>query len=275
MTWNNACEPGRPTRADEDWHASLDAIVVLNLDRRPDRMASFMQAWAHLIPGEKLHRLPATDGRALSGYGQKPWFRGRKRDATWAGRAGCALSHARALRLAQEKGWQRILILEDDAVPTDAFDGSAIARALGARTWDVLYLGAAEARPQPGRRGSEVIPIRGALDAHAYVIGARARDWAARQLPVEADIWDWIAGERALDRWYCRELGTRFSIGAFRTRQVGQRDDLSDITLRAAGYGCDDLLSYDERSRLSQTFSDIYDRTMRGPAPMLKRLVGF
>ncbi|KQS56256.1 hypothetical protein ASG17_09610 [Brevundimonas sp. Leaf363] len=238
-------------------------------------MASFMQVWAHLIPGEKLHRLSATDGRALSGFGQRPWFRGRKRDATWAGRAGCALSHARALRLAQEKGWEKILILEDDAVPTDAFDGEGVARALGTRMWDVLYLGAAEARHQSGRRSSDVIPIRGALDAHAYVMGARARDWAARQLPVEANIWDWIAGERALDRWYCRELGTGFSIGAFRTRQVAQRDDISDITMRVAGYGGDDLLSYDGRSRLSQHASDIYDRTMRGPTPILKRLVGF
>src|SRR5687768_5014284 len=93
----------------------IDGVFVVNLDQRPDRWTEFQAAAQSIIPAEKLHRLSACVGRDLSGFGQRPWFRGGKRDNTWAGRAGCLQSHRRALLKAREAGWRTVLLLEDDA----------------------------------------------------------------------------------------------------------------------------------------------------------------
>src|SRR6188768_441351 len=75
----------------------IDGVVVINLDSRPDRWTQFQATTRNVIPAEKLHRLAARLGRDIPGFNQHPWFRGRKRDRTWAARAGVTQSHRQAL----------------------------------------------------------------------------------------------------------------------------------------------------------------------------------
>src|SRR5512138_1755182 len=121
----------------------IDGVLVVNLDSRPDRWRELQAAVAGVVPAHKLHRLPATLGAALPGFGAPPWFRGRKRDKTWAGRAGCALSHRAAIAYAREQGWRTVLILEDDIEFAPALNAvlSALPAALQAADWQVCYLG--------------------------------------------------------------------------------------------------------------------------------------
>lgn len=206
---------------------TLDGIIVINLDRRPDRWVAFQEDWREILPWDRVIRLSATDGQAIPGFGQRPWFRGRKRDRTWAGRAGCVLSHARAMREAQARGWARVLVLEDDAIP--ASEGG-LPVVLGQDRWDMLYLGASKPQnagqsPLPG-----VVTIHGALDTHAYAVNASLRDWLAQSLPDEGSVWNWVAREGAVDRWMRREIGQQFRVVLCRPNYAGQRVGPSDIS---------------------------------------------
>lgn len=249
--------------------AGLDGIIVINLDRRPDRWTAFQNDWQGILPWDRVIRLSASDGRLIAGFGQAPWFRGRKRDLTWAGRAGCTLSHARAMREAQARGWQRVLVLEDDAVP--AVDGG-LPEILFQEDWDMLYLGASKAQNADGHRDPGIVTISGALDTHAYAVTAPVRDWLAEQLPTEATVWTWIAQEGAVDRWMRREIGRRFSIALCRPIFAGQRIGPSDITQRMqADYSAEDGRS-DERSNTLKRNVERLSNRLRW---IRRRAVGF
>jgi len=113
----------------------VDAVVYINLDDRPDRRAEITaELQAIGMPEEKIHRLSAV---------KRKW-----------GVLGCALSHEAVMRFIIERGWKRVLILEDDA----GFeykdrkrwnDGVADITNLITRsgdsnlnsTWDVIFMG--------------------------------------------------------------------------------------------------------------------------------------
>lgn len=205
----------------------VDGVLVVNLDRRPERWVEFQQTWADILPWDRVERLSASDGVLLAGYGQAPWFHGRKRDRTWAGRGGCTLSHARAMRLARERGWDRVLVLEDDAVPTPAID--RLGSILSASDAPMLYLGCHDPRGPFRDLGEGIKGVQGALETHAYVVSAPVRDWLIDHMPDEATVWPWTARERAVDRWYRREVGRHFTIGMANPPLVVQREGVSDI----------------------------------------------
>lgn len=217
----------------------VDGVLVVNLDSRPDRWQHVQHITAGLIPSEKLTRLPATAGVSLPGYGRRPWFRGRKRDRTWAGRAGCALSHRAAIAHARAQGWQTLLILEDDIVPTAALGGvlAALPKALARQQWDVCYLGYTD--PVPPYRtladlpeGHKLCRIYGANTTHAYLLRSTTYDWLLARLPEAKEIWPWISQHRAIDRWYYRNLARRFVVTAVSPAIINQGAGFSDITLR-------------------------------------------
>ena len=138
--------PGLPSTGGSELTSAqrlADGAVVINLDDRTDRWEAFQQ---RVVPGlgiETVERLSAVRGTELPGFGKPPLFRGRNRDRTWAGRAGCTLSHRAALARALEAGWERVLILEDDIelVPEFASLQTSLATKLAELDWDVCYLG--------------------------------------------------------------------------------------------------------------------------------------
>jgi hypothetical protein len=218
----------------------VDGVLVVNLDARPDRWADVQGLLAGHVPPEKLTRLPATLGAALPDYGIAPWFRGRKRDKTWAGRAGCTLSHRAAIAHAKQHGWRTLLILEDDIELAPGFDTAlaALPGALAGTGWDVCYLGYTEP-VAPFRKlaglpaGHALFRVSGASTTHAYLLRDTTFDWLLARLPSPSRIWDWTATHRAIDRWYYRNLARRFVVCAVSPAIIDQQGGFSDITQRA------------------------------------------
>jgi glycosyl transferase, family 25 len=238
--------------------SGIDAVLVINLDQRPERWEAFLAQANEVIPTEKVHRISAVYGRALPGFGQPPWFRGRKRDNTWAARGGCTLSHRRALQTAQEAGWENVLVLEDDVAfqpelpPLLGPLGAALASEKFG--WDVCYLGYTDPWAPACVVASldwkhRLYRIFGCNCAHAYIIRPTARDWLLERMPDEGSIWPWLARHRAVDRWYRLSLGQRFRVLVVSPGPVVQSAGFSDIVGRPVDY----VNGEEHRSRVSFT----------------------
>jgi hypothetical protein len=217
----------------------IDGVLVINLDTRSDRWEAVQAAIDGIVPATKLRRLSATQGSALPGFGHRPWFRGRKRDNTWAGRAGVLLSHRRAIELAQQSGWRAVLILEDDVFFTESAADvlAGLAAELARRPWDACYLGYTDPKT-PFYCVAELPPdhrlftVNGCNTAHAYILRAATFDWLLENLPDEGRIWRWLGQHRAIDRWYYRKLSRRYRVLAVSPSVINQRPGRSDITQR-------------------------------------------
>ena len=216
-----------------------EGLIVINLDERPDRWQSFADEVAPQLQPLRPTRLSAVKGTALPGFGQPPYFRGRKRDRTWAGRAGCALSHRSAVLLAAAAGWERVLILEDDVQLEPGFPllASKVADALDGLDWDLCYLGFTDPIG-PFQKRVEIddehalYEIYGCNTNHAYLIHKRAYSRLLELLPSPENIWPWLTRYRAIDRWYSRTLSRTMVVLALSPSALNQKESLSDITGR-------------------------------------------
>lgn len=221
----------------------IDGVFVINLDQRTDRWTQFQAAAAGIIPPEKLHRLPARLGRDIPGFGQRPWFRGGKRDRTWAARAGVTQSHRQAMLKARASGWRTVLILEDDVAfaPDFLLLTNALARALQDNKWQLCYLGFTDPW-SPCRQLAELdashalYQVHGCNTAHAYLVRATARNWLLGQLPDETQVWKWLATHRAIDRWLQRHVGLEFPVACVSPSVVNQVEGFSDIVEQQTQY---------------------------------------
>ena len=227
-------------RGERRTFALAEGILVINLDDRPDRWQSLLHEAGRHIDGTRLERLSAIRGTTLQGYGCPPLFRGRRRDRTWAGRAGCTLSHREAIALAARRGWRSVLILEDDVAFTADFDTQAarLAGALRDARWDICYLGFTDPIG-PFRQLGDLSPpcalyqLYGCNTTHAYIVRDTAYAKLLELLPTHETIWSWLTRNRAIDRWYARTLSRHFSVVAVSPSIINQDDSVSDITGRA------------------------------------------
>jgi glycosyl transferase family 25 len=122
-----------------------DGILVINLDDRPERMTRIEELAVGHPHFSGWQRLPAVLGSRLAGFGNPPWFCGRKRDKAWAGRAGCVPSHRKAIKTALNAGWKRVCLMEDDVdFPqsfTPALDATIPWLAAHEEQWQIACLG--------------------------------------------------------------------------------------------------------------------------------------
>lgn len=212
-------------------------VCVINLDSRKDRWNAICQEIVPLLEGIPVKRISATLGVNLPGYGQRPFFRDRKRDHTWAARGGCTLSHRSALLHAKAEGWSHLLILEDD-ITLDAIPGfgflAALKDKLQTTHFDVCYLGYTDP-VSPVRHLADVgddyslNQVFGCSTTHAYLVTAAAGDWILARLPEPPGIWKWLTRHRAIDRFYYRNLSPSLVVTALSPALIQQTAGFSDI----------------------------------------------
>ncbi len=230
----------------------LDGIIVINMDSHPERWEEFLRVTGAQLPADKLHRLSAVVGVEVPGYGRAPWFTERtgERSRFWGGTAGCALSHRRAIEMARNKGWRKVLILEDDAVLTTITSEAdrVLCNALSLFP-GMLYLGFNKPRPygrptQIGDCTTRMWEIEGVLATHAYAVSQCAYDFFLEHLPTESNVWEWLARYRAVDTFYKDYFGTVYEVNTHAViphvfRQAEVASCISGQTARAVDYSCE------------------------------------
>jgi len=108
----------------------FDAVYVINLDSRRDRMIEFVEGMKSL--GMTDHEI---DEKIKRFSGIVPQI--------GPGALGCTLSHLSIVKNAKELGYEKILVFEDDAIPFNMsfkhLDG--IIEDVKNEKWDIYYLG--------------------------------------------------------------------------------------------------------------------------------------
>jgi GR25 family glycosyltransferase involved in LPS biosynthesis len=152
---------------------------------------------------------------------------------------GCGLAHLAVLKEAREKGWDSVMVFEDDfefLVKKDRFEaGMAAIDSLD--SWDVILLSYNSFRTQP--HSQDFVRIMEAQTTSGYIVHSRFYD---RLIEV------WQEGLRdlektgmghiyALDQCWKRLQPVHFFYG-FSPRFGQQRESWSDIERRLVNYGC-------------------------------------
>ena len=282
----NASLPTSNSSLNASFWDVVDAALVINLDHRSDRWEKVREHLKSIVPDEKLHRVSAVLGKNIEGYQTSRWFRRTKRPETWAGRAGCSVSHRNAMRLALDRGWNWVLMIEDDAQFVRGFEsefGQQLASFLQTQgdTFGFVYLGFDSPKP-PIRRiresesGCRIYQIGGASTTHAYLVNKAVMRRLLREFPqTELDIWPWTAKNVVIDRWYSLNLHRWTSIAAACPQVAIQEPSFSDITQRAGDFSEDpnvDILQPLSRSNAAWTFATLLRATAR-PVTALPRTI--
>lgn len=137
----------------------FDRVFVINLDRRQDRLDSISSQLGLL--DIEFERYSAVD----------------QLDINSTGIVACATSHQNVIKLAKGRGYENILVLEDDCLFDKDFLGifDRLSEEIP-NTWEMFYLGAAEIRGT--KVADRLTRIKYALGAHAYGIKNTSYDAA-------------------------------------------------------------------------------------------------
>lgn len=148
------------------WQA-LDRLVIVNLDRRADRLRQIRHELAQLnVPEEKIVRLAACDAE----------------DGQWGRRQ----SHLQALQMAQQQGWRNYLLLEDDAVILKQEKHinvlNSLLASLASFPWQVLLLGGEICQGTVLKSLNGVIHARDCRKVCAYLVNGPYYSRLAQQM---------------------------------------------------------------------------------------------
>ncbi|MBJ9836861.1 glycosyltransferase [Citrobacter freundii] len=149
-----------------DWTV-IDQIIVINLDKRADRLAQIKQELTLLnVPTNKITR--------LSAYDEENGQLGRRR------------SHLQALQLAQQKSWRNYLLLEDDAVilkqEKHTYILNTLLAALPKIPWEVILLGGKVQKGLMLKNLNGVIHAWDCKNVCAYLVNERYYTTLAKQM---------------------------------------------------------------------------------------------
>ena len=201
----------------------IDRVFYVNLLRRADRRASVEAELEKVGLSGKAERFEADD---------VPDF----------GCIGCARSHLAALKLARERGYANVVMLEDDA--TFLVDAETMQRELAeffssGIEYDVCMLAYALEASEEVEGFDPLLRVRRATNGAAYLVSSSyydkligAFEVALQGLELTRRHWIYapdVAWQRLQneDRWYC-----------FKTRLAMQAADWSDCGQKLVDYQC-------------------------------------
>jgi GR25 family glycosyltransferase involved in LPS biosynthesis len=126
-------------------------VLYINLDHRKDRRQSILDNFGNFPI--RLERVSAVKNNRH-------------------GAIGCGRSHVKALRLAKERSWDHVLILEDDAIWKGNTSWHHLMKTLNFidhhEEWDVIVLGATVKESKP--KSPKYMKITSATSTYAYLV---------------------------------------------------------------------------------------------------------
>ncbi|MEM7624586.1 MAG: glycosyltransferase family 25 protein [Planctomycetota bacterium] len=203
--------------------------VVINLDKRPDRLEAFKKEFEREAPGHTLERFPARTSSVAQ-------------NAVVNGRIGCMLSHRGVVELARDRGLEYVVVFEDDVtlVPGAGERWVRAIEQLGARPWWKLFLGQNTQGPVL-KQGENLYRVSRSLTTHAVVYHRRSYEGILKRLPVtESEALPFVARHKAVDVYFSRHVIPLVPSYCVWPHLAHQRPDVSDIQGNATQLTHDD-----------------------------------
>ena len=212
--------------------AAFDRIFVINLAHRTDRWESIVRQMEYLrvTNYERFDAIaPQFGDLALADYKNSRYYQREGSDTSTkkrvlAGKVGCRRSHLGCLKLAQERGYRSVLILEDDVLLNPAIN-SKLDRimAQAPEGWDLLYLGGNYLQHDDARPWCA---IQRSNSTYAYAVHQRAYDVIIAGLETCAT---------EVDRYYYR-IQKKGRVWGANPRLIKHMEGFSDIEQRVYNF---------------------------------------
>ena len=190
-------------------------MVYINLDHRTDRRAEVEAELAPYFQPEKVTRFGAI-----------------KLDR---GALGCTLSHIAVLEMAKEKGWNNVLVLEDDAMwMTEQFEEAyaTVDRLSSSKPYDVIMLSSTCARWYLGS-----LKLISAQTASAYLVNSSYYDTLLSNFRESRDLFEVSNdGPKHAHDQYWKRLQERDNWFVVIPSLMKQRPGYSDIERKVVDY---------------------------------------
>jgi len=205
----------------------FSGALCVNLDHRKDKWAECKKEF--IKHGLSVERFSAVDGSKFNYNGViKRFFGDDKQDGIYDDNhknavMGCCLSHKKAICLAKQRGYDSVLILEDDV----AFDEELNKKFNEwykevPPNWDLLYLGGNHGfrrGPKPPLCSPHLMKVTQTLTTHAYILKNTIYDLVLDRLNIidyDVDV-------------IIMKLQSRMNAYSFTPRLAWQRLSISDI----------------------------------------------
>lgn len=195
----------------------FDKIYCINLDERRDRWAQASSEFKKY--NLEVERISAIDGSQIDVSNIKMNV---LKGISIPGNVGCVLSHVKAIKNAKEKGYSKILILEDDII----FEENFIERFTNEikhlpEDWDMFYLSGNNLKPDNLSKINEYFyKTTFTYTTHSYAITSAIYD----------EIIDGASKlKEPIDEFYRKHIQQNYNCYVIRPHLSYQRPGFSDI----------------------------------------------
>lgn len=146
-------------------HNDFEVAYYINLPHRTDRKLQFERR-AKFLPVKKVIRFEAVDGSGM--------------DSSWPGTPGawgCRESHIRLLEMVKKEGYEKFMIIEDDAIVKRSFtkNFNKLLSQVG-DDWDMIYLHTQAHWLKPIKINKDIIQLQSTLGTVGIAYNARNLD---------------------------------------------------------------------------------------------------
>jgi len=203
----------------------FDKIFVINLEHRKDR---WKKCTEQLIDIERFNAIKLPLNQIDKKYHNNLNSPHRNKPKYIIGAVGCKLSHLNIIKIAKERNYKNILILEDDFLLCKNFE-EEFKKVLNEKVeWSMLYLGCSFSQYSKTINSKILRKANGVKTTHAYCL--------------KNNIFDTIINDLEncgceIDDYYCR-LQMKEKVLICNPSLITQRDDYSDILHRKVNYKC-------------------------------------
>ena len=204
----------------------VDKIFLLNLPSRVDRLEESRVEFNKLcIPNNQWECFEAYKGAdlAVQQRFQKEFTAYcAKQPITRAtnGAFGCLLSHFSMIKAAKERGYKRVLILEDDFEPTHLFDDEKLLAKIGLLDFDMFYFSTTTMAPPLPTNDPDFMRVQRAFAGCAYIVNHTIFDIIIDQCLTYA---------MQIDVFYADIIQKQFKAFSLPKSVITQREGYSDI----------------------------------------------
>lgn len=194
----------------------FDAIFLINLDRRPDRLEKAKKELFKYNIND-FYRYPAIDGKDID-------YRGPLN----AGQLGCTLSHLGIIKYAKAKKLEKIFVFEDDIKMSMEFN-DIISKAIEElpEDWCLFYAGINHNVP-PIPFSKHLVKVSKAYCNHAYAIHSRYYDIIINLIEKNYN--------QVIDDYYAVHINSRYPCFSTIPKIAFQARDYSDLQYKIVDY---------------------------------------